>query len=152
MASLNLTKIFQDSKLSESGCLEWQKTITDGYAVKRIDNKLQRIHRIVATYLIPNPDNLEMVLHSCDNRACINPRHLRWGTQKDNMRDLSLRKRGGKTYGDNHPGTKLSEDDKNKIRSEKDSGVTQTYLAKKYNVHQSTISLIVNNKKRSRLK
>ena len=152
MASLNLTKIFKDTKLSESGCLEWQNTITDGYAIKRIDNKLHRIHRIVATYLIPNPDELEMVLHSCDNRSCINPRHLRWGTQKDNMRDLSLRRRGGKTYGDNHPGTKLSEDDKNKIRSEKESGVTQAHLAKKYNVHQSTISLIGNNKKRSRLK
>lgn len=33
------------------------------------------------------------VLHSCDNRNCVNPRHLRMGSQKENMQDAVLRKR-----------------------------------------------------------
>lgn len=32
-------------------------------------------------------------LHSCDNPACCNPRHLRWGTPTDNVRDAMARKR-----------------------------------------------------------
>lgn len=32
-------------------------------------------------------------LHSCDNPICCNPRHLRWGTPTDNVRDAISRKR-----------------------------------------------------------
>lgn len=35
-----------------------------------------------------------MILHKCDNKACVNPEHLYWGTQFDNMRDRSLRHPG----------------------------------------------------------
>ena len=33
------------------------------------------------------------VLHNCDNPSCVNPNHLRAGTQKDNMQDASKRNR-----------------------------------------------------------
>lgn len=36
-------------------------------------------------------DDAELsALHQCGNAACINPRHLYWGTQADNMRDRVL--------------------------------------------------------------
>lgn len=35
-----------------------------------------------------------MILHTCDNPACVNPDHLYWGTQFDNMRDRSERHPG----------------------------------------------------------
>lgn len=31
--------------------------------------------------------NGRVAMHSCDNPRCIEPTHLSWGTQKDNMRD-----------------------------------------------------------------
>jgi hypothetical protein len=40
----------------------------------------------------PRVDNLQ-ALHSCDNRVCVNPKHLRWGTHRDNMNDVIERGR-----------------------------------------------------------
>lgn len=44
-----------------------------------------------------SPEN--MILHSCDNKPCCNPRHLRDGTQKENMEDMHRRGRRRSTRG-----------------------------------------------------
>jgi hypothetical protein len=47
------------------------------------------------------PDGL-IVMHTCDNPPCANPRHLRVGTMRDNMQDREAKGRG--RWGSNPPG------------------------------------------------
>jgi hypothetical protein len=47
--------------------------------------------------------------HKCDNRACINPSHLETGTQRDNLRDMFVRKRH--SFGVRHGNAKLTDED-----------------------------------------
>ena len=45
---------------------------------------------------IPERDDLHhgwVVMHTCDNRLCCNPRHLRLGTQSENVRDMDRKGR-----------------------------------------------------------
>lgn len=39
--------------------------------------------------------NYPVILHLCDNTRCVNPAHLVGGTQKDNMIDMSLKRKEG---------------------------------------------------------
>lgn len=79
-------------------CWEWTAG-TDRAGYGRIslggrgDRRLVGAHR--ASWQIVNgpiPDGL-FVLHSCDNPPCVNPQHLRVGTNADNMADMVVRGR-----------------------------------------------------------
>ena len=85
----------------------------------------------------PKPDGME-VCHSCRNKHCFNPRHLRWGTSAENAADCA--RDGTQVMGERSNMAKLSEADVIVIRDEYASGsVSQRALAIRYGVTQSTI-------------
>lgn len=51
--------------------------------------KGQRVHRLIciAVHGLP-PEDKPLALHSCSNRRCCNPHHLRWGDVKENTKDM----------------------------------------------------------------
>lgn len=77
-----------------SECWPWKGSIgSNGYGVFSIRGKqLVASRRAYELTFGPIPDGL-FVLHSCDNRPCCNPAHLRVGTHTDNMRDMVSRDR-----------------------------------------------------------
>lgn len=84
-----------------------------------------------------------MVLHSCDNRKCVNPAHLRAGTHRDNMDDRCARGRTPK--GNKLPHTKLTPDDVRQIRAlYAAGGWSQTALAERYGVSRRAIQAALN--------
>ena len=75
-----------------------------GYLKVRVPSKnglviLGYVHRLVASYFIPNPENKPCIDHingiKSDNRAC----NLRWCTYKENMNNPVTKYRLGSTRG-----------------------------------------------------
>lgn len=73
-------------------------------------------------------------LHSCDNRPCVNPAHLRAGTLADNSADRV--KHGNLSF------AKLTRDDVVRIRQMLRDGVTAMDISKMFGVHDATIGSI----------
>ena len=75
-------------------CWEWSGGKNDkGYGLIGLRKKLYYVHRLsYEWHLGPIPDGM-LVLHSCDNPACVNPSHLSLGTVQDNSNDMVERRR-----------------------------------------------------------
>lgn len=88
----------------------------------------------------PVPEGLN-VLHRCDNPPCCNPAHLWLGTRADNNADMAAKGRanGGGLKGQKNGNAKLTNKQAAKIFAAKGS---QTSIAARYGVSQSTVSLI----------
>ena len=71
-----------------TGCLLWLGATTEGYATIMYRNHLWSVPR-----LLLGLRKGEMALHKCDNRICIEPRHLYVGTHRDNLDDALRRGR-----------------------------------------------------------
>jgi hypothetical protein len=69
------------------GALGW-----NGYGQAYCDGQNWRVHRLAYTVAKGPIPAGHVVMHSCDNRRCINPDHLSVGTQKQNIRDSIARR------------------------------------------------------------
>lgn len=126
----------------KSGCWVWTGANRgNGYGCITNDGKLLLAHRVsFELFAHPIPDGM-VICHKCDNRECVNPRHLFLGTHRDNMRDMHNKGRARPPSGEGHHASKLSREDVLEIRASSAPGVD---LSKKYSVAQSAISKIRN--------
>lgn len=145
------------AKDGPNGCWRWlgsrngdgRPTIGAGGKTGR-GAKTLRPHR-VSWELVngPIPDGL-VVCHKCDNPPCTNPDHLFLGTQGDNMRDCFAKGRRGiyPRAGENNGNAKLTWEEVREIRSLYVRGqISQTTIANRFNVPQTTISGIISGRK-----
>ena len=125
-------------------CWEWQAGLTgNGSGYGQYNTRTETGRRpVVASrvaYLLFYgwlPDD-RCVLHRCDNRLCVNPRHLFLGTRDDNQKDMA--KKGRAARGRKQPQARLTEDQVLEIRHDRRP---QSVLSSIYGVGQSTISRI----------
>jgi hypothetical protein len=125
-------------KINESGCWIWQRHIgKSGYHEAGVNGKILRVHRIVAEIVYGAAPKGHFALHSCDIKTCVNPDHLRWGTQKQNMEDAVKRKRV--RTGQNASWSKLTWEMVEELRLIDLSTTTLDEIAKNYPVSRTTI-------------
>lgn len=132
--------------IKNGDCLEYNNNIgKNGYPslyVKEIGAS-GNTHRVI--YFLCNgfiPDK-KCIMHSCDNRKCINPKHLFLGTDKINLKDMRDKGRGFLLpTGEKSFVSKISDKDIETIRIEISKGASYSEMAKIFNIHPSHISRI----------
>ena len=123
-------------------CIEHNHPVnSSGYGSCRYMGK--RVGRHVKAYceahnLDPNTfKRTDVVMHSCDNRRCINVEHLSLGTQSQNINDCSKKGRAPQ-FVDRH-NAKLSQRDVSDIKARhiKGTGGNTSALAKEYGINKT---------------
>ena len=101
-----LMQRFMDNVVLGQGCWEWTGPKNEhGYGRFYFEGRNQKAHRVAYQLLIGPIPTYEggkdgvMILHSCDNRLCVNPLHLRLGNAADNINDAKAR---GRLMGNKH--------------------------------------------------
>lgn len=117
------------------GCWEWSGHISGsgyGYVWGQPAHRLMYRH-----YKADIPAGLQL-LHTCDNRKCVNPDHLIPGTAKQNMADMYEKGRA-RPYGKTQ---KLKPSQRKEIAARYHDGATATSLANEFGISASYVQRI----------
>lgn len=115
--------------------------VNKGHSRIPIDGRMVVTHRYAYEVWVGPIPKGKMLLHSCDNGPCINPKHLRPGTHKENMRDMKMRKRAAR--GEHNGNRVLTENDVLEIRELYKRGETQQAISEQFGTARTTIGQIV---------
>jgi hypothetical protein len=119
-------------------CWIWESAFgTRGYGVFWLGGKKRSAyaHRVALELSGREIPKGMLVMHSCDNPACVNPSHLSAGTPADNTQDAASKKR--MAWGARNSGAKLTEEQAREI---KNSTLPTRVLAKRYGMERHSIS------------
>lgn len=133
-----------------SGCHEWLAQIRpDGYGAFDVRGKTTLAHRAAALLYVEGFTEDLTVMHTCDNRRCVNPAHLRLGTQLENIADRVSKDRCAR--GESHGNARLSDDEVQRIRELHSlGGWTQVALGRHYGVTSQYVGRLLKGAKRAK--
>lgn len=128
---------------TRGACWIWLRGVDSyGYPQPRIGGRSMLAHRYI--YTLATGDDIDglVVMHTCDNRRCLNPAHLRLGTQAENIRDRHIKGRDGACRGEDAPWSKIDEALVQEIRDRRADGWTLDRLTAHYPISKTQIARI----------
>ncbi len=135
----NIDRLHTMSRADTDECIAWDgSTYPNGYGVVRKNKTMVIAHR--EAFLNHNGYLPEVVMHRCDNRVCVNVRHLKAGTTQENVDDKVAK--GRHLVGSKVGNSKLTDADVRLIRT-LDGSMYQKDIAQKFNVSQTLISQVL---------
>lgn len=127
------------------GCWIWQGFLNaGGYGTHRYMGNMWLVHRLAYKLFVEDFPEDMLVCHSCDNRRCVNPRHLWLGNHKDNAMDMMKKGRRHFPRGVFNWNAKLNADQVKEIRETYVKGKrgSAARLAAKFDVNRGVITKI----------
>jgi hypothetical protein len=125
-------------------CWFWTaSTAGKGYGQIKVPGTRRQVYAHRLAYELdvgPVPDGM-MVLHTCDNPRCVNPKHLFLGTGADNLTDMA--RKGRHLYGERNTEHRLTESEVHRIFDLAASGWSQRRIAEKFGVGQPQVGRIL---------
>ena len=132
-------------KKDESGCWLWTAGIhKDGYGDFVPEGGRSGLAHRSSYRLFKGPlEDEKLVLHSCHVPRCVNPDHLRLGTDADNASDKVQADRCNPSMGEKHHGALFTNKEIKEIRKLATDGESYASLSRKFRGNAETISNIV---------
>ena len=129
-----------------SACLIWPYgRDSQGYGRAKMQGMTTRLaHRIMCELVHgPAPSENSLAVHKCGkgHLGCVNPRHLQWGTPKQNA--LDKRRHGTHAVGSRIAKSVLKDTQIPAIRKMHSAGLSYAKIAKRFSVSRATIQAVV---------
>lgn len=128
------------SVVAEAGdeCVLYPFGLTQtGYGKIKWHGKTVNAHRVALELAVgPCPADKQVAAHSCRNRACVNPNHLRWATHQENH--LDKWRDGTMPTGLTHPSAVLDVPTVITIRSMAADGIKPSAIASALGIDHGT--------------
>lgn len=147
----------QVNKRGPDECWEWTGYVGEnGYGRTQINGRAYYAHRVI--FNLANPGVIDIsapikrtgtgfLMHSCDNRLCCNPSHLKPATIKENNNDCQKKGRRNLPTGENHHRAVFSNKEIEEIFDLVKQGFSTRLIAEKLNKNRDAIkSLLYRNK------
>lgn len=145
-------RFYSKTARATNGCLLWTAGVSSqGYGKFVLGGKTMGAHRVA--WILEYGELLasnQLLLHSCDDRLCVEITHLRVGTHEENMADRKARGRYNTSRGFNNPFARFNDAEVADMRILIERGVSYQIIAKVYDCTPQYVRSIAEGKARSK--